>query len=300
MEPGRGAKAKLLVFALLLLAVVAVVNLMGNVLSLAEAEGDGGGTIPFSLPRPMVTVDPEAALLFGTVGSLAGLGVLLAAYLRYRPRLRVPVEELLPIAVGILLLLSLALILTPNEGTLDEDGTDEGGDAGEPPAEPGGATDAGGLTLTLNLGPRSLGLLLGAALLLATYLFLGATRRRREAGEGGIPTPEETEEAIRALEEGIYHLNLGQDPRSVILECYRDLLQLFHRRGVRTPPAATAREVERMARASLGLSSSSSEALRGLFELARYSTHPLTEADRRSAVAYLGAAKEELEASRVA
>ncbi len=297
MESGRGAKAKLLVFALLLLAVVAVVNLMGNVLRLSEAGASEGGTIPFSLPRPVVAVDPESTLLFGTVISLAGLAILIGAYVRYRPRLRLPVEELLPIAVGILFLLSLALILTPNEGALDAGGADEQGGAEEPAGETTTGTDTGGIALTFNLGPRSLGLLLAATLLLATYLFLGASRRRRDRAAGEAPTPEERQAAIRTLEEGIYHLQLGRDTRSVILECYKDLLHLFHRRGVRAPAAATAREVERLAKASLGLSFASATALRDLFEVARYSVHPLTKADRRSAMRYLGAAREELEAT---
>ncbi|MFQ5910617.1 MAG: DUF4129 domain-containing protein, partial [Thermoplasmata archaeon] len=143
----------------------------------------------------------------------------------------------------------------------------------------------------------SIGLLVAFLALSAVTFLLSTLRHRRWAS---MANEEEDElrrgEMARSIQEGLYRLTLGDDVRSVILGCYRDMVRLFKDRGVETDDYLTARELESLAIRRLRLSSESSRSLRELFEVARYSTHPLTEEDRRHAADCLERVKTELEA----
>src|SRR5438093_6191539 len=74
------------------------------------------------------------------------------------------------------------------------------------------------------------------------------------------------------------------DVRSVILACFHRFCALLGARGITAQGALTPRELEGLAVERLHVSREASETLTTLFEEARYSEHPLGEADRHRAI----------------
>ena len=146
------------------------------------------------------------------------------------------------------------------------------------------------------LGGIPLGVLLVAGLVLllvgvAVLLSMGARLR------GMVPARALTarRRAVAAtLEATISELQLGGDVRQAILACYQRFCFLLGRRGIDEQEPLTPRELESIARDQLAVSSASAESLTSLFEEARYSTHPLGEADRDRAVESLARIRETL------
>ncbi len=97
----------------------------------------------------------------------------------------------------------------------------------------------------------------------------------------GFPGDDEPRapEVRSSLEAALSALAPGapEDPRAVIVALYAKLLERVAP-NLRRADAATAREIERESVERLGLSAGHARTLTGLFEEARYSTHPLSAA----------------------
>lgn len=72
-------------------------------------------------------------------------------------------------------------------------------------------------------------------------------------------------------------LEIASDPRSSVLRCFLDFCAAVRQSGVVFGESSSAREVEELAVAELGVSADAAEGLISLFEEARYSQHSLTE-----------------------
>jgi hypothetical protein len=102
--------------------------------------------------------------------------------------------------------------------------------------------------------------------------------------------------AAVAVDVAIHDLEAGRDVRSTILACFQRFCALLGSRGITEQEALTPRELEALAVHRLKVSSKDSRILTGVFEEARYSTHPLGEPDRQRALESLGEIRAALEA----
>ena len=143
-----------------------------------------------------------------------------------------------------------------------------------------------------------LGVFLAASVLvslIAIALFFrvgGSLARRPPAAARRTPR----RAAAQAVQAAIQELELGGDVREAILICYARFCALLGARGLEAQESLTPREIETMAVQRLAVSGDSSDALTSLFEEARYSEHPLGDADRERAVRSLERIRLDLEA----
>ena len=121
--------------------------------------------------------------------------------------------------------------------------------------------------------------------------------RRRRAGAltfsepVAVPDPEPLAEAVAAGEQA---LRAEADPRTAIISCYAAMERSLADAGSPAEAADTPAEV--LARATAGglIRSTSASTLTGLFRRARYSSHPMTEADRETALGALAEVRADL------
>jgi hypothetical protein len=137
------------------------------------------------------------------------------------------------------------------------------------------------------------GLLLAA--ILAIVLLLRRGRPVEWATEDD-PSGGPRASAAVAVNKTIQDLEAGRDVRSAILACFQRFCELLGSRGITEQGALTPRELESLAVHRLRVSSKDSQILTGVFEEARYSTHPLGEPDRQRALESLGEIRAALEA----
>lgn len=126
---------------------------------------------------------------------------------------------------------------------------------------------------------------------------LTAYRHRRDAALAfGKPAPAAAEPLAEALAAGAQALQEDPDPRTAIIGCYAAMERTLADAGSPAQAADTPAEV--LARASEGglVRSEWAATLTGLFRRARYSTHPMTEADRAAALGALAEVRADLEA----
>lgn len=236
--------------------------------------------------------------------------VLLYAGLRYRsppprpparPRLMRPKAGAVPLALAALLAVTAALaalprLLPPTRTTVrggDESpsGPETSAPASPPPAEPAGT---GGSALEVA----------GTAVAVALLLLLAvAALRARPSVPHDVPRPETSArtgtgsqplaaaagEALTAID------SPGTDPRTAIIDCYAAMERALAEAPAAAPrPADAPADVLRRATEQGQLSVGTGSTLLDLFHEARYSTHPMTEADRGTASATLRAILAEL------
>lgn len=291
------AKGSFLALALAFVAVVAAVNLIFNLRSFPTfepAEGEGEQT-PLILPFGS---DLGVTAVSVLVVSATALGVLLVAFLRYNRRgLRFSLEELLPLLIVLIMVLSLVFFVGPAIREFQDRLEEEPGAPDGAEWETGGELSEVFRERLLRISPALAGIAVIFLGIFGSYILMNSLRRKRWKTLSELLSQDSDEplrHAIAAIDEGLYRLELGEDVRSSILGCYRDLVALFEGRGLRAEDHLTARELELAAEKDLGLSTKSSRSLRRLFELARYSSHSLTEADREQALNSLMRAKEEM------
>lgn len=138
-------------------------------------------------------------------------------------------------------------------------------------------------------------LLLFAALTIAAVALTSYRRRR----PGLRPAPDEAadvtaESLVAALAAGERALHEDSDPRAAIIGCYAAMERSLADAG--SPPrlADTPAEVLGRATASGLVRSAWASTLTGLFRQARYSSHPVTEADRATAIGALAQVQADL------
>ncbi|MEE9196911.1 MAG: DUF4129 domain-containing protein [bacterium] len=283
--------ANLLILALALVVSVALINLVQNlrVLSFEEV------VIETPIPSiPSLGFDPFV-LVLGM--GLTGAAIFIVGFLKYRPRGgRFPFGELIPIVLAVVVLVALAILVEPTPpDEVAEEGEEETGTGEETGAEEPGFGIIERLQ-ALRLVPGMLPLILAFVAVVAIYFLIANFRVRRAFSEEELARRKRAlkTELTQAMEEHLYTIRTAEDVRSAILTSYRDMVNLFYSYGLRSGRHLTAREVETLARESLGLSDEASEELRRLFEVARYSPHPLGDGHRAAAIESLNRVKREL------
>jgi uncharacterized protein DUF4129 len=98
------------------------------------------------------------------------------------------------------------------------------------------------------------------------------------------PRPRQLQRAVAA---GLQELRTHTDPRQAIIACYARLEYLLTDYGVPAYEHLTPQEYMGTALQDLDLPTNAFAGLVGLFELARYSLHPLDDTARRAAMTYL-------------
>jgi len=155
-------------------------------------------------------------------------------------------------------------------------------------------TAAGGVAHHPEGNPWPL-LVLFAALAIAAVALTSYRRRR----SGPRPAPDEPADPtvpplVAALAAGERALHEDADPRTAIIGCYAAMERSLADAG--SPPrlADTPAEVLGRATASGLVRSAWAGTLTGLFRRARYSSHPMTEADRAAAIGALAQVQADL------
>ena len=147
----------------------------------------------------------------------------------------------------------------------------------------GGGTAHGG---TAHAGGSSWQVFALFAAVALTAAVVTALRRRRQ-GAPAIeePAPDPAPEPLAvALAAGAQALREDPDPRTAIIGCYAAMERSLAEAG--SPAVAADTPAEVLARATTGglVRSTWAGTLTGLFRRARYSSHPMTEADRATAM----------------
>ena len=131
---------------------------------------------------------------------------------------------------------------------------------------------------------------------------LTAHRRRRRIV---LPPPgpdlePDAEPLVAALAAGAQVLHEDPDPRTAIIGCYAAMERRLADAG--SPPRMADTPAEVLSRAIAGglVRSAPATTLTGLFRRARYSSHPMTEADRTAAIDALAQVRADLESGSLA
>jgi hypothetical protein len=284
IRPWRG-RTEWAVPLLLFLAIVLVAALAFNVANL-DTGGEaipGGGASGGTSPSALGSFDPFLGDLFLVVFASFVVAMLVYAILRRKVQQKAPNKpfswwQVISSAIGLILVMALLLawprmIQAFRIGQTAPTTGDAGGGNGT-----GWPVAAG----------APLGLFLGLTVL-ATIVILVALLRRGAGvleidNEPSADDPATRHAAADAVQDAIEELEVGGDVRAVILACFRRFCALLGARGITAQGALTPRELEDLAVGRLHVSRGASETLISLFEEARYSEHPLGEADRHRAI----------------
>ena len=179
-------------------------------------------------------------------------------------------------AVGLFLLLVLPF-LVPNQTT------PPGATPGNvmPPGDASGSAPAGHVTSTsltwLVVGSAAALLLLAPA---AVFVRRGRARRERRA-----VVPDAAERVGSSLRRSLADLESEPDPRLAVQRAYARMEESLGEIELSRAPDETPTEFTARALRVLGASAAAASDLTGLFEIARFSDHPMDEDDRRRAIA---------------
>jgi hypothetical protein len=202
------------------------------------------------------------------VRDLEGLGASLSAAGK--------VAAIVGAAIGVFLLVALPF-LVPNAAT--PSGATPGdvvprGDASTPP--PAGEATSAALTW-LVVGSAVALLLLAPA---AVFVRLRRARRERRA-----VVPEAAERVGSGLRRSLADLESERDPRRAVRRAYAHMEESLGEIELSRAPDETPTEFTARVLRVLGASAAAASDLTGLFEIARFSDHPMDEDDRRRAIA---------------
>ncbi|MBM3223297.1 MAG: DUF4129 domain-containing protein [Candidatus Tectomicrobia bacterium] len=104
---------------------------------------------------------------------------------------------------------------------------------------------------------------------------------------GAVPDDPQARQVQRAVAAGLQALRMHTDPRQAIIACYARLEHLLEDYGVPAAAHLTPQEYMGHALQGLDLPTQAFAGLVKLFELARYSLHPLDDTARTAAITYL-------------
>jgi hypothetical protein len=127
-------------------------------------------------------------------------------------------------------------------------------------------------------------LVYGGLGLLGLWILYEGLGKTRFQGAADDPRPRQVQRAVAA---GLQELRTHTDPRQAIIACYARLEHLLTDYGVPAYEHLTPQEYMGTALHDLDLPTDAFAGLVALFELARYSLHPLDDTARRTAMAYL-------------
>ena len=126
-------------------------------------------------------------------------------------------------------------------------------------------------------------------------------RRRRAVPPPPEPDPEpDAEPLVAALAAGARVLHEDPDPRTAIIGCYAAMERSLADAG--SPPRMADTPAEVLSRATVSglVRSAPATTLTSLFRRARYSSHPMTEADRAAAIDALAQVRADLDSGVLA
>lgn len=127
-------------------------------------------------------------------------------------------------------------------------------------------------------------LVYGGLGLLGLWILYEGWGRIRVQGVLDDPRPHQVQRAVSA---GLQELRTHADPRQAIIACYARLEHLLTDYGVPAYAHLTPQEYMGTALRDVDLPAEALAGLVALFELARYSLHPLDDTARLTAMAYL-------------
>jgi len=137
--------------------------------------------------------------------------------------------------------------------------------------------------------------------LLLVFVIVGAvllrSRRRSIRATTGVADQASElldEDLAAAIDEATDHLQFTADPRVAVLASYASLERAFAERGWRRQPAETPTEYLARVLAAVPLLAAPAVQLGLLYELARFSDHPITDDDRHRAAGALALARSTL------
>jgi Domain of unknown function (DUF4129) len=179
-------------------------------------------------------------------------------------------------AIGVFLLLLLPL-LVPNTAT-------------PPGATPGNAVTRGDASSSALAGSTTSSALTWLAVGSAAALLLLApaavfVRRRRARRDGEAVVPDAAARVGSDLRRSLGDLESERDPRLAVQRAYARMEESLGEIELSRAPDETPTEFTARALGVLGASAAAASDLTGLFEIARFSDHPMDEADRRRAIA---------------
>lgn len=234
-----------------------------------------------------------SGVLMAVAALLAVIGLVLLVYLR--PNLQPALGTRRTQSIRMLLLLAVVIVLLAIAFGPQET------DADEAPAEPepastvqqqqvGVADDRGGDASQIDVVALLLiGVIAGAVLL----------RSRRRAAVAAAGIGDEHDEPIEtdlgpAIDEATHRLRSGMDPRMAVLAAYAGLERALAERGQHREPAETPTEHMARVLATVPVLTAPAVRLGQLYELARFSDHPISGADRQRAADELAQARRAL------
>ncbi len=274
-------------FLLLVSLAVALGNLIHNLNALPQGGGSPGAPLP---GLPAVDQGPIAVALNAVIillGSIIITAIAIAVINHIKRRRKQPrIKGLREVAsnnnaffLGMVMafgLFALLFVLRRGSNVLPRGGTN--GTAGGL-TNPNLPTTTGGVAATVPLGVIILLAVLGV------LLGLNLVRHRRAPAPSAAAASRQ--EAATEIAKAVRALENGDDPRSAILRCYRDVCNVLGRHGVPDTDHFTPREFWAKASPLLRLRDASLGRLTGLFEVARYSHHALGSGERDDALGCL-------------
>jgi uncharacterized protein DUF4129 len=127
---------------------------------------------------------------------------------------------------------------------------------------------------------------------LATAGLLVLRQRLKPTEDTSGPSP--AEELAAAIEGAIDDLDREPDPRRAVIAAYARMERELGRHGLPRRPSETAIEYLRRVLLDLSANGAAVERLTALFESAKFSPHPVTEAMRSEAISALSEIKDGL------
>ena len=284
---------------LLFLAVLLAAGLAFNLGNLdPEGETLPAGPTAGSSPRSVLGLNGATIdALFVVVAGLLVAGVLYSlTLLRHRVKRETKPRSIWQILSSVLgLLLVVAVLLAWPRITRLGQSVNHTTDSASTAADGQNVTGWAATVVSTPFGIFLLILVLGT--IIATTYLLRRGVDGFAAGPGVHPSVLlERYEATEAVRAAIVELEIGADVRIAILACFQRFCLLLGARGILDQEALTPRELEQFAVDRLHVSREASFTLTSLFEEARYSEHPLGEADRARAIDSLAGIRSALEA----
>lgn len=290
-------QVQILNFGFIIVLALIIGNLVYNLQNLPLEEPGGevqGPSIPRIDDGSTISVLRVLTLGLGTI-TLVGIAALVIRRFRRREKgIRGPTVFLVRnnnylLAVFMMILAFIVFFfLGRRDGSQLELPEDSGGGTS------GGGSSGGVIPPAPTIDPDALPL--GVIILvLVVALLIGLNLvRYRSLKRKPIASAARTETA-EEVAQTIYSLETGTDARSAILRCYRNMSEILARHGTPNKEHLTPREFRSQAGPILGLNEGSLQRLTGLFEVARYSPHPVGEGHRREATSCLKEIQAELE-----
>lgn len=271
---------------IVLLTILGVALAAGAAASLLAGSNTSSG-VPAGPASELVV--PARWFVYGLLGVfLAGVAYLV--YLRATIQTvpvpgRIVVTILVVVLVATVFVLILHYAVAPNSTTVPGQG---GGSSGTNGSHTNGTNLAGtgGGVVFPSLPPWASFAILAAVAVLAAALVVPFARslldERRHRAPAPLRPEKEKTELSSVLEHAGQALDEGGDPRSVILALYEAMLTRLAR-VVGSVDIETPEEIRRFHLVRLGIRPVTAEELTRLFEVARYSTHPLGPAEGQQA-----------------